>query len=338
MSRPRAAAPQDSRAYVRLDVGLPLNPKLAELDDPAAGWLYVTSICYSAQSFTDGHFPVAVVTRLAGVDRGAAEKLVAQGLWHLAGHECDRCDQPKAGYAVVHDYLQHQRSAEEVRGLSAKRAEAGRRGAERRWGADGGAKPMASATASATATARQTVGREEKRRGEPRPRRVAEPPRADVLQLCTRLRSRIAANGVRLPEEISQQWLTDARLMLDKDGRDLGEALRVIDWSAQDKFWRRVVLSAGKLREKYDQLRLRASDDPRWRHLRAVEDILDDELDPDDILGPDPWRPDAPPREIDEGPEDVRREWYRQAQQDHQRTRLAEARAAIARQQSRGTA
>uniref|UniRef100_UPI003F828525 hypothetical protein n=1 Tax=Actinosynnema sp. TaxID=1872144 RepID=UPI003F828525 len=126
MSRPRAAAPQDSRAYIRISVDLTLHPKLAELDDPAAGWAYVASLCYSGGSLTDGHFPIAAVIRIAGVDRSIADKLVEQGLWHLPGHDCERCDQPKPGQAVVHDYLQHQRSAEEVRGLSAKRAEAGR--------------------------------------------------------------------------------------------------------------------------------------------------------------------------------------------------------------------
>lgn len=337
VSRPRAAAPQDSRAYVRVAVDLPLNPKLAELDDPATGWAYVVALCYSGQSFTDGHFPVAVVIRLAGVKRGTTTKLVAQGLWHLQGHDCERCEQPKAGYAVVHDYLEHQRSAEEVRGLSAKRAEAGRRGAERRWSAEGKANSMASATASAMANGKQTDGRVEERRKEPRSRKI-EPPRPDVLQLCTHLRSRIAANGVRLPEEISQQWLTDARLMLDKDERTLDEVLRVIDWCAQDKFWRSNVLSVTKLREKYDQLRLKASDDPNWRHLRSVDSIPDDELDPDDILGLDTWSTPAPPREIDEGPVDARREWHRQTAADHKRDRLADARAAIARQQSRDSA
>jgi hypothetical protein len=340
MSRPRAAAPQDSRAYVRLDVGLPLNPKLAELDDPAAGWLYVSSICYSGQAFTDGHFPVAVVTRLAGVDRSVGERLVEQGLWHLSGHDCDRCKQPKTGFAVVHDYLEHQRSAEEVRGLSAKRAEAGRRGAERRWAAEGKASAMASATANAVATGKQTDGREEERRKEPSSRK-AEQPRDDVTKLCTHLRARVASNGVRLPEEISKQWLTDARLMLDKDGRDLDEALRVIDWCTQDDFWRGNILSVTKLREKYDQLRLKAISDPHGRHLRAVDSITDEQLTRaflDKELGPDSQSPATAPLDIEEGDPAARKEWYRIAREERLNERRAEWRKRRSTTQNRTSA
>ncbi|MDX3662379.1 hypothetical protein PV646_34175 [Streptomyces sp. ID05-26A] len=331
MSRQRAAAPEDSRNYVRVSVDLPLNPKLAELDDPAASWLYVVSLCYSGQSFTDGHFPVTIVTRLAGVDSAAAEKLVAQGLWHRPEHDCGRCEQPKHGYVVVHDYLRHQRSANEVNDLSEKRREAGRRGAERRWGS----KTMANAMPTAMANGSQTGGREEESR-EDLSLRTAEPPRAEVAKLCDHLRARVIANGSKA--SVTEKWLTDARLLLDRDGRDLDEALRLIDWATQDPFWRTNILSMPKFRKQYDQLRLKAAQDPNWRHLRAVDSIPDDELNPDDVLGLDTWTAPAPPREIDEGPPEQRRAWYRQAADAHKQERLSQARAAIARQQSRGTA
>ncbi|WP_440899190.1 hypothetical protein, partial [Actinosynnema sp.] len=142
------------------------------------------------------------------------------------------------------------------------------------------------------------------------------------------------------PDEISEQSLTDARLLLDKDGHDLHEALRVIDWATQDSFWKANVTSITKLRKHYDTLRLKAEEDqdPRWRHLRSVESIPDDEIDPDDVLGPDTWSCPAPPREIDEGPTAARREWYRRAAEDHRQDRLREARAVISRQQNRDTA
>ncbi|WP_189041003.1 hypothetical protein [Micromonospora sonchi] len=121
-----------------MSVDLPTNPKLYSIDDPAAGWAYVVALCYSAQSLTDGHFPLRGVMRMANVGESVAEALIEQGLWHVAGHDCERCEQPKAGHGVVHDYLQHQRSAGEVRDLTDKRRAAGRRGAQTRWSKPGG--------------------------------------------------------------------------------------------------------------------------------------------------------------------------------------------------------
>jgi len=179
----RSEAPQDPRPYGRISVDLPLNPKLATIDNPAAGWAYVTSILYCVQSLTDGHFPIAAVLRLAGVDMAIAMALAEQELWHLPGHDCDRCPQPKKGHAYVHDFLQHQRSGDEARDLTNKRREAGRKGAQRRWANEQMAtddreeldsKPIANAMASAEQPLWQTDGKSiaEERRGEERRERV----------------------------------------------------------------------------------------------------------------------------------------------------------------------
>lgn len=149
----RSEAPYDPRQYVRITTDIAMNPKLAVIDNPAAGWTYVCSITTSGGSFADGHFPVAAVLRLAGTDKDVAEALVEQGLWHLPGHGCDRCPQPKAGYAYIHDFLQHQRSKDEAMELTEKRREAGRAGARKRWANTNApevtGKPIANAEASA---------------------------------------------------------------------------------------------------------------------------------------------------------------------------------------------
>jgi hypothetical protein len=49
------------------------------------------------------------------------------------------------------------------------------------------------------------------------------------------------------------------RLMLDRDKRTPDQIERAIRWCQTDEFWRGVILSASKLREKYDQLRLAAT-------------------------------------------------------------------------------
>lgn len=133
-------APADYREFIRVSVDLPANPKLALIDDPAAGWAYVVSLCYCGQHLTDGSFPMAPLLRLAGVKRAVAKALVDAGLWHETGHDCDRCPQPMKGMAVVHDYLVHQRSADEAKALRDARREAGRKGAATRWSSNGDGK------------------------------------------------------------------------------------------------------------------------------------------------------------------------------------------------------
>jgi hypothetical protein len=132
--------PADYREFVRVSVDLPANPKLAMIDNPAAGWAYVVSLCYCGQHLTDGSFPMTPLLRLAGVKPTVAKALIAAGLWHEAGHACDRCPQPMAGTGIVHDYLVHQRSSGEAKALRDARREAGRKGAASRWDSNGDGK------------------------------------------------------------------------------------------------------------------------------------------------------------------------------------------------------
>lgn len=172
---PRSEAPQDPRHYVRIAEEIWNNPKLDEIDDPAAGWAYVVSICISAASLSDGHFSPRTVARKANVEQHIVDSLVKQELWHLPGHDCDRCPQPKRGQAYVHDYLQHQRSRAEVLDLHAKRSRAGSLGAKARWGTR-----ATTTTAGAMADAKaggHGTSMAEKRRGEEIP---PPPPSADV--------------------------------------------------------------------------------------------------------------------------------------------------------------
>lgn len=81
-------------------------------------------------------------------------------------------------------------------------------------------------------------------------------PRPDVDSLCSLLADLIEANGSKRPN-VTKRWKDAARLMLDTDERALAEAEGVIRWSQSDEFWKTNILSMPKLREKYDQLRLR---------------------------------------------------------------------------------
>lgn len=88
------------------------------------------------------------------------------------------------------------------------------------------------------------------------------PIREDVERICKHLADRIEGNGSRRPA-VSDAWRTDARLLLDKDKRSETQVHTAIDWCQDHSFWRSVVLSMPKLREKYDQMRLAAKAPPR---------------------------------------------------------------------------
>lgn len=112
-----------------------------------------------------------------------------------------------------------------------------------------------------------------------RRRTVEEPRRDDVERVCTHLADRIEANGSKRPT-ITEKWRTEARLLIDKDGRTVEQVIACIDWCQNDTFWRVNVLSMPKLREKYDQLRLAAQRAPgagRGNHqaYRNPEDASD---------------------------------------------------------------
>lgn len=74
------------------------------------------------------------------------------------------------------------------------------------------------------------------------------------LQLANQLWKEIHE---RLPETKHpnlQRWADDIRKMHELDKRDFAKIERMIAWSQHDGFWQANILSAAKLREKYDQM------------------------------------------------------------------------------------
>ncbi len=93
---------------------------------------------------------------------------------------------------------------------------------------------------------------------------LADPERDDARRICQHLADSIEHNGSKRPT-ITKAWLDAARLMLDRDGRTEQQIHQAIDWCQADEFWRTNILSMPKLREKYDQLRLKANQASRPR-------------------------------------------------------------------------
>jgi hypothetical protein len=250
----------DKRAYFKLDVGYLTNPKVLSILDesPTAVLLHIGSIGYAAQHLTDGIVPIKALLRSTGATEVDAELLLAAGLW---------VDGPTGGKAEVHDYLEHQRSSTEVKGASEK----AKRAASRRWDASSNAVSNASSMPDAMPDASESAMPREKREREEREKINAADAAApttgasldivttapDVERICNHLADAIETNGSKRPN-IGKSWHTSARLMLDKDKRTEQEIHGAIDWCQADPFWRGVILSLPKLREKFDTLRLQA--------------------------------------------------------------------------------
>jgi hypothetical protein len=124
----------DSRTYIKVHDGMPDHPKIDGLSD-AAFRLLVTTWCWCSRHLTDGHVPAATWKK-----RGTARtrgQLVAAGLVEEV-----------TGGVRMHDYLQHQRSADEVAELRRKKQEAGSKGGRTRAANQADAKQVLKQTPS----------------------------------------------------------------------------------------------------------------------------------------------------------------------------------------------
>lgn len=124
---------KDPRAWIKVHNGLLDHPKVEPLSDGAFR-LLVGLWCWCSRQQTDGRVPGGVWAR-RGAPRTRRE-LVAAGL----------VEEDEDG-VVMHDYLEHQESAEQIRERREKRVQAGRKGGQAR------SRNQASATASAQAGA-----------------------------------------------------------------------------------------------------------------------------------------------------------------------------------------
>lgn len=108
--------------WFKVDDSFFMNPKTAMLSDSATAlWLRAGS--WSAQQLTGGFIPARMLPLFRGGEE-SADELCDAGLWER--------DLDRHGY-VFHDWADYQPDAEQVEALREKRAEAGRKGAKRRW-------------------------------------------------------------------------------------------------------------------------------------------------------------------------------------------------------------
>jgi hypothetical protein len=128
----------DPRTYITVHDGLPDHPKITGLSDKAFRVL-VTGWCWCSRYLTDGVMPMEVWQR-----QGTA----AARLQLLASRMVVESDDHRS--VAFHDYLEHQRSADQVAELREKRRAAGQRGGEATANAKASAAPNAEAKSQQT--------------------------------------------------------------------------------------------------------------------------------------------------------------------------------------------
>ena len=242
-------------AWARVDDGFHDHPKVIGLPLDVVG-LWTLCLTWAnrhlgARSGEEpGRIPPGLPNRFASPDDAVRlpALLVAAGLWD---------EHPDGGW-IIHDFVEYlpadrkPQTADQVR---AARSEAGKRGAAARWGhaeewqadgklpSDSDGKPMPPSRPVPSRPSSESPD--------------GDSPRHDVEAICAHLAQAIEANGSKRPT-ITKRWRTSARLLIDADGRTVEQVHAAIDWCQADTFWRSVILSMPKLREKYDQIRLAA--------------------------------------------------------------------------------
>lgn len=97
----------------------------------AAVGLWALAAGYTSRHLTDGHLNESLIEDLTGTPAVAAD-LVAVGLWHTAGHDCQACPPLEAGY-LFHDWREWNASRADVETKRESAAVEGLRGNHKRW-------------------------------------------------------------------------------------------------------------------------------------------------------------------------------------------------------------
>lgn len=153
---------------------------------------------------------------------------------------------------------------------SKARSDAGKKGAEKRWnkGNDSSAitKPsqingnaMAKPSENIASKVNKSKVNKNNKDKRSKPKKRVYEPDSDYFKLAQYLWEKIKANNPENNEPNLQTWSDDIRKMAEIDHRDVEKIHNMIDWCQSDDFWSTNILSAKKLREKYEQMRAQAN-------------------------------------------------------------------------------
>lgn len=219
---------------IEFDNHAPENPKLVRISDRAFR-LWFHACCYCNRNLTDGRVPAALLAGLSHTStRRTATELVDAGLLERDGEDY-----------LVHDYLDHNPSREEVE-------EERRRSRERtaKW------RETRQVTRHTRVTndvrdAHVTISDKEREVGSKELDLASD----NTLLVCDTLAAQIRERDPQAKfDPRGERSLREARLLLERDGRSVDQVMAVLAWLRTDPFWSTVILSTAKLREKFTQL------------------------------------------------------------------------------------
>ena len=99
------------------------------------------------------------------------------------------------------------------------------------------------------------------------PRKRVYPDDSPEMGEAEYLWSKIKGNNPEHRKPNMQQWADDIRKMHELDQRPFDKIHKMIDWSQRDDFWSTNILSAAKLRAKYDTMAAQANS--KWQARNA---------------------------------------------------------------------
>lgn len=279
----------DRRAHVRMTAGFFTAPgKLDHVIDPverqATLALHAASIGMCYDQGTDGHIVPEAVLGETGLPPQFAKTLMTDGLWHQAGHGCPRCPQPRLEHVYVHDYLLHNRTAEQEQRTIESRRRAGERGLSARWEGHekpqrsnrGPGRPRKNPLPQPPAEPVMHPAEAKARRGRPKKATATEPVTYEpiVLELCQELAEMVTRNGFSIGK-IGPAWWKPCEQLLRigppnaNAGVSPEQVRKAIRWANEDAFWWENIRSMQQLREKYEQLRSAAKNPRRPKRGQA---------------------------------------------------------------------
>lgn len=104
-------------AWLKIETAVARNRKFVKAG-PAPAWLWLCGLAYCQEGLTDGFIPTEALDFLGVKNaKGMAARLEVAGLWDVV-----------PGGWLIHDYLEHNRPADQIRQSRALRAEGGKLG------------------------------------------------------------------------------------------------------------------------------------------------------------------------------------------------------------------
>lgn len=246
------AREKDDRLFAMFAIEMDEHPKIIDISNDAFRALFEATF-YARRMLTDGFLDERVVLRRWG--RAVADE--------LSSNDPDRPSwiRVERGW-LIHDWEKHHPMRADIEArradVSEKRRQAGRKGAANRWQADS----KAMANDSPESETESDAYKEPKGSSSSE---IAIAIRPEVSQLLDLLDSLLVKNEVKKLPKRNKANVDAMRRLIDVDGYRPEQVARIIMWSQQDGFWRANILSASKLREKFEQLRLKANEERERR-------------------------------------------------------------------------